>query len=323
MQKKQLMHYKPAYEDGQLLLADDFIREQRYHAHSLHRHALELHGVGVVRGLEVARASDSSISVGPGLAIDARGRQVVLSNAEVLDLQSAHAAGRMAVTLGYRTERQAEGEHGREIGCYAVLRASAGIEEGDVVLAILQLDDHGRLPADGVSLVERRLLHRVPPGSVTIESLHDALRVGWLRMPFRPTVMPQDQADAQPPFRIGPTESVAHKEIDGKPNTRGAAGTMAILMPPQARRIHRLRIAGAANDKKIWVELFRGGWDADKKEHVAQSLLKREIRGGAYDETFEIPPEHRELDHETGTLSMDLRSEGFAKVSLVAVQISY
>jgi hypothetical protein len=73
MQKKQLMHHKPAYENGQLLLADDFIREQRYHAHSLNRHALELHGVGVVRGLEVARASDSSISVNPGVAIDAAG----------------------------------------------------------------------------------------------------------------------------------------------------------------------------------------------------------------------------------------------------------
>ena len=49
MDKKQLIAQKPAYRNGQLLLADDFIAEQRYHIHAGRRHSLNLHGWGVVR----------------------------------------------------------------------------------------------------------------------------------------------------------------------------------------------------------------------------------------------------------------------------------
>ena len=324
MHKKQLMHYKPAYENGQLLLADDFIREQQHHADALRRHSLELHGVGVVRGLEVARASDSAVSVSPGVAIDGRGRQVVLHTAEVLELQGASASGQMAVTLGYRTEREGpDGGHGREIGCHALVRVAAGIEEGDLVLATLRLDERGRLAADGVSGYGRRELPRVAPASVLLDSLHPSLRTGWLRMPFRPTVIPQDQKDAQPPFRIGPTMSVAHKEIDGKPNTRGAGGTMAVMLPPHATHIHKFRVAGNANEKKIRVELFKGGWDGKSMQHVAVKLVEREFSDSPYDQVFDIPQELGGIDPEGSTLSMELRSAGYAEVSLVAMQVSY
>jgi hypothetical protein len=330
MQKMQLMHYKPAYENGQLLLEDDFIREQRYHAHALNRHRLHLHGVGVVFGLEVARASDTSVSVSPGVAIDAKGREVVLSKGDVLDVQGQQGSARLSVTLGYRSQRQpGDGQHDHEIGCYAVLRLASGNEEGDIVLATVQLDDRGRLGADAVSDEGRRALPRLPPRSVTLASFADELRVGWLRMPFRPTTLPQDtEGGVPPPFRVGPTEAVTHeklKDSQGKeaPNTRGGGGTMALLLPPHANHIHQFRIAGRLNEKKLRVQMFKGGWDPKDKKHVAIRLFDREISGGPYDQSIPIPQEHVVLDPEYSTLSLDIRSDGQASVSLVAIQVAY
>jgi hypothetical protein len=325
MQKKQLMTRKIAYEHGQLLLADDFIGEQQYHTHARYRHSVNLHGTGVVRGLEVTRAGDHSVSVSPGFAVDGKGREIELREAEVLELQGLQADASVSVTLGYRTERQdKDHEHDRTIDCYAVLRVASGVDEGDIVLATLQLDGQGRLGPQGIGTQARqRYRTLIAPGSVTASSLDDTLRKGWLRMPFRPIAIPQDQSDAQPPFRVGPTETVAHKELDNKPNTRGAGGTMAILLPPQARCIHSLRVAGSANEKKITVELFKGGWDAQRKKHVAVQLLKHEISEGAYDETVPIPQEHAEVHLESSTLSLELRSQGYARVSLIAIELSY
>lgn len=325
MHKKQLLTRKPAYEHGQLLLADDFIAEQQYHAHARYRHSLNLHGSGVVQGLDVTRAGDNSLSVSPGFAIDGKGREIELRQGEVLELQGLQAGGLVSVTLGYRTERNdKDREHANTIDCYAVLRVSSGIDEGDLLLASVQLDDRARLGPNAISTAGRHRFHTsVAPGSVTAAALDDHLRKGWLRMPFRPIIIPQDQAGAPPPFRVGPTETVAHKEIDKQPNTRGAGGTMAILLPPQATRIHRLRVAGSANEKKLTVELFKGGWDPQHRKHVAVSLLKHEIGEGAYDETLRIPDEHADVHLECSTLSLELRSEGYARVSLIAVEVSY
>ena len=209
-------------------------------------------------------------------------------------------------------------------GRFAVLRVAGGIEEGDVLLATVQLDDHGRIGPQAIGTAGRhRYRTPVAPGSIGADALDDHLRRGWLKSPFRPIALPQDQADAQPPFRVGPTETVAHKELEEKPNTRGAAGTMAIQLPPQALHIHRLRVAGAANEKKIRLELFKGGWDPENRKHVAVSLLRHEIREGAFDETLEIPGENADVHLECSTLSLELRAEGYARVSLIAVEVSY
>jgi hypothetical protein len=325
MHKKQLMTRKPAYSHGQLLLADDFIAEQQYHVHALRRHSMNMHGFGVVRGLEVTRASDNALRVSAGFAIDGKGREVDLREAEVLELQGLSAGAQVSVTLGFRTERQGKDrEPDKTIDCFAVLRVSSGIEEGDTVLATVQLDDQARVGPNSISTAGRHRYHPlIAPGSVGAAALDEHLRKGWLKTPFRPIALPQDQADAQPPFRVGPTETAAHKEIDKQPNTHGAAGTMAILLPPQAARIHRLRVAGAANEKKIRVELFKGGWDPKNRKHVAVSLLKHEIRDGPFDETLPIPEEHADVHLECSTLSLELRAEGYARVSLIAVEVSY
>ncbi|MCK7494835.1 MAG: ATP-binding protein [Comamonadaceae bacterium] len=186
MSKKQLIEHKPAYRDGQLLLAEDFIAEQRLHIRRLDRHNLNLHGWGVVRGLDVARTGDAAVQVGPGYAIDGRGREIELREPATLDWQGAQPRAVLTVTVGLRTEGHDDAQQ-RAIACVAVLRVGAGIEEHDVPLATLRLDDRGRLAPDGLDSGGRRSLQ--------------AAHVGWLRTPFRPIRIPEDQKDAPPPFR--------------------------------------------------------------------------------------------------------------------------
>lgn len=320
MRKKQLIAERPAYYDGELLLAEDFIAEQRYHLRAARRHSLNLHGWGVVRGLEVTRADDSSIFISPGYAIDGRGNEIELREAERLELQGVQAHAVLAVSAGYRKEGS-DGERRddkRAIECYAVLRIAAGIDEQDVPLATLRLDERARLPADGIDTTGRRSLQ--------------ALRKGWLRMPFRPTRVPEDQKDTQPPFRVGATQAVAHRVLEGKDNTRGAAGTMAIVLPPQVTGIHSLRVAGAANDKHVSIVLFKALWDKNRmalsksevvKEVVEGKVVKDKPEAGAFDRTWTIAAEHVEVDPVCSTLSLSIRTDAYAAISLVALEVSY
>lgn len=100
---------------------------------------------------------------------------------------------------------------------------------------------------------------------------------------------------------------------------------MAILLPPGVTRVHRLRVAGESNEKKLTVALYRGGWNPAAKKHVgkedADRLLSEQISGGPYDEMYEIADGN--LDAESSTLSIEIRSTAYCSVSLVAVEVSY
>ena len=77
---------RPNYLDGQLLLKDDFLEEQKYHIDARRRHNLVMHDWGVVRGLAVTRAHDKSVRIGPGAAIDESGREIIVDDYNVVDL---------------------------------------------------------------------------------------------------------------------------------------------------------------------------------------------------------------------------------------------
>ena len=314
MHKKQSIAQKPAYRNGQLLLADDFISEQRFHIHAARRHSLSLHGWGVVRGLEVTRVDDSAIAVSPGYAIDGRGREIEVREAERLELQGVQANAGLTVSVGYRTEgHEADREGDRTIECYAVLRVAGGIEEHDVLLATLQLDDRARLGPDGIGTATRRSLQVV--------------HRGWLRTPFRPTRIPEDQENTQPPFRVGATQAVAHRKLDGKDNLNGAGGTMAIVLPPQVTAVHSLRVAGAANDKHVSIVLFKALWDAKKmalaKSKLVNEVVEGKVDAGAFDKKWTIAAEHVDIDPVLSTLSLSIRCDAYAEISLVALEVSY
>jgi len=165
-------------------------------------------------------------------------------------------------------------------------------------------------------------------GSEPAYGIGKNLKKGWLRMPFRPTAIPPSKnTEPPPPFRVGATETRAHTEFEGTSNTRGAAGTMAIPLPPGISHIHRLRVAGHDNAGKIDITLYRGGWNPDTHEHVGSKddktskLVEECIENkGPYDKTYEI--KEGDLDLECSTVSIDVRSTGYCMVSLVAVEIS-
>ena len=325
MRKKQLISKKPAYFHGQLLDKDDFIDEQKYHINERANHSVNLHGWGVVRGLDVTAAGDSSITISAGYAVDGKGREISIGQSETLELSAFPPSSLLQITVSYETEQPSKDQ--QRIDCYGVLAASTGVEEAAVVLATVQLDSRGKLKADSISTSTRRQIRtQISPGSVNAETLDPALRKGWLRVPFRPIAIPHDQENYQPPFRVGITEARAHKKNDdGSDNTKGAGGTMAVPLPPGVTQLHRLRIAGEANEKKLTVALYRGGWNPDNKKHVGKEevdrLLSEQISGGPYDKTYEIAQGH--LDAELSTLSVEIRGTAYCAISLIALEISY
>lgn len=66
------------YSVGMLLTASDFEAEQEYHRQLRYLHNRLLHGYGTVAGLEVV-IEGTTVHVSPGLAIDERGREIVVT----------------------------------------------------------------------------------------------------------------------------------------------------------------------------------------------------------------------------------------------------
>jgi hypothetical protein len=331
MNRKLAIAHRPAYYDGQLLQADDFIDEQRYHIHAQRRHATELHGVGVVRGLQVSAAGEHAVAVGPGFAVDGRGREIELPQGVQLDLSGAAPLSRLRILLSHRDDQEAEREHRHRIASWAVVSAreardDAGDDGDGLLLATVQLDAQGRIGANAIdTAVMRRLRTMLAPGSVGIDALDDSLRRGWLRLPFRGTVMvggPDGEGDAlPPPFRIGTTEARSPSSTDKKAGNPGAGGTMAIPIPLGAVRVLRLRLAGSTNAGGIRFHLVRGGYDPATGKHLRHMLVDASIEGQPYNKLFDIAD--GVLDPEYHTLALWLHGLEQTTVSLVAIEFSY
>lgn len=75
----------PNYHFGMLLGVEDFRAEQGYHTGRLRRHQRVLHGAGVAAGFPVT-FDEPEIRVGPGHAVDALGRDLVLDAAQCVSL---------------------------------------------------------------------------------------------------------------------------------------------------------------------------------------------------------------------------------------------
>jgi hypothetical protein len=73
------------YFFGQMLGVDDFQSEQDYFVGKHRRHDRFLHGWGVVCGLGVSGGTGDMVTVEPGLAIDPRGREIVVPERRQVD----------------------------------------------------------------------------------------------------------------------------------------------------------------------------------------------------------------------------------------------
>jgi len=326
MHKRQKIGVRPAYFDGQLLQAEDFIAEQRFHILARRRHTAALHGWGVVRGLEVRPSGDASITVQPGFAVDRQGRELEIEQPMTLELSGFAPQSRLRIALEYGQEAETERQHRNRIESRAVLSASDDPDDPDtLLLATLQLDGEGRVNVRTLdTTTARRMRTPITGGSVGISALDDSLRLGWLRLPLRGMPLergPNGEDAIPPPFRIGTTEARSHSTWLGEPNHKGAGGTMAIPIPMGASRVLRLRMAGTENDGGIDFHLVRGGFDADARRHDRKILLEKSITGRPYNEVYAI--DDGVLDPEYHTLSLWVHGLAKVAVSLVALQFSY
>jgi hypothetical protein len=300
------MEKRPSYYYGQLLLAEDFLAEQSYHVDARRRHNLNLHGWGVVWGLEVERAGGASLRLRPGFAIDREGHEILIEKAEVLDL--GDFPGGVTVELSLSYEERGEKQDKRH-ECSAVVTVSEPSPENTGVhLAAVRLDDDGQVQADAIDYSATRFLRR-----------------GWVRMPFRPAPLaniPEGEHEIPPPFRVGATEALSPRPSKNGEEDRGAAGTMPLLIPSNAREVTGFRIAGERNEGEISFSLVVGGWDPESDKHVRRDVLREVIPAGSpYRRDYPFTGVH--LDPGFSTLSLWLRASRRAAVSLVAVEFSY
>lgn len=95
------------YFDGQFLVVQDFVDEQKYHIDRQRRQTRLLRTSGILEGLQVTQASDSaesvSVEVAPGTAIDLKGRAIILSEKHVVDL-TEHIGTTVTLAIAYLEE---------------------------------------------------------------------------------------------------------------------------------------------------------------------------------------------------------------------------
>ncbi|MGK7899312.1 MAG: hypothetical protein AB4372_38275 [Xenococcus sp. (in: cyanobacteria)] len=97
---------RPNYFTSQFLVEADFNEEQTYHRDMRLRHNRSLHEWGVVEGLEVSSEGDKEIKVTKGMAIDEKGREIVIlpdsSLLETISLDGLDLNTTIELTIIYR-----------------------------------------------------------------------------------------------------------------------------------------------------------------------------------------------------------------------------
>ena len=92
---------RPRFFSGGLLTADDFTQEQQYDREKHRRHLQTMHGAGVVEGLRVTVGADgTTLTIEPGFAIDAAGRELCIDQTVVVAVP-AGTVSPAAVALYY------------------------------------------------------------------------------------------------------------------------------------------------------------------------------------------------------------------------------
>lgn len=99
------------YHFGMLLGVDDLDTDQAYHRGKHWLHQAWLHRDGVVWGYAVARHGERELRVGPGLALDCRGRELSLDQGMCIDLPEWFEAHRPEANLDHREGQPAFTAH--------------------------------------------------------------------------------------------------------------------------------------------------------------------------------------------------------------------
>ena len=327
---KRITRSRPSYFRGQLLDETDFHAEQKYQRDSWRLHLTKLHTWGVVDGLQVSLGGQGRVVVAPGLAIDSLGHEIELTAEVPVDLAGFASSDVVYVTLAHEEEpgelRQSEtGEPGAaRMTEYAVVSVGKSPGVGAAVtLARVKLSPGA--DEEAVSYAETTYASSlIAPGRIGYRELEPQLQSGWVRLPFKPFAI-----DKQPAFLIGPTEA--------KSGEGGAAGSMAIPVPPGVTQVNRFRLAGEKNDGDISVEFFRCGWDPKENDHEYTPVHSGKFNAKSSDvvpakgkSDSKIPGAFKytgtvntDIDPEYHALSVVITASARSLISLVAVEFAF
>jgi len=95
------------YYNGQRLEASDFKTEQDYHIRTKRWLNKSLYSAGIARGLDVRPITEGPkkdtpfVAVGPGLALDAEGREIILLEETIVEVQSYAGTDESTVVGNY------------------------------------------------------------------------------------------------------------------------------------------------------------------------------------------------------------------------------
>lgn len=307
------------YFDHQFLKVHDFQAEQDYHVEMRRRHNRLLHGWGVVEGLEVRQKSQREITIEPGMAIDNKGREIVISGPLTCQLVSVERNTHVFITLTYEetwdeVDRYSSGgidDHTRVSESHKIEERKDAVRDGSVItLARVHLNENGhilRVETNVRKLVATR-------GSA----------VGWVRLSFKPVRMEV--------LRVG-EHLVRPKEWDPSIEfivdvgsaycgDKGARGTMQIPVPPGASRVTHFRICGTTQ-RRLELEWVRAGWNSDESRADHKTLVKRVLDRAAerehFDERVAVEDELQRLT-DSHSLAISVVAEGTTTIWLVAAR---
>ncbi len=139
---------------GRLLTAEDLQAEQEYHRTMRYLHN-RMHGYGIADGLDV-RVDGAGIHVGPGLAVDPLGRELVVTEPRCLasDPVASRAWTHLVLTWAEVPEGLSPGTGGDPVALYLAEVPALGLVAPDtaprdaVPLARLRRRWRGRLVCD-------------------------------------------------------------------------------------------------------------------------------------------------------------------------------
>jgi len=171
---------RPRYFDHQFLKVEDFTLETEYHLDMRRRHNRDLHTPGVADGLTVAGSSGAtSVTVAPGVALDAQGREIVLVDPRTVSLPTGVTSAQVYIVYDEEETDQvtAAGVTGNRRFSEdpaVVVSPPAAVPPDGILLATLALNN-GQLTAPPNNAV------RQPAASVVMDDL-----------PLRSLVLRQD-----------------------------------------------------------------------------------------------------------------------------------
>ena len=160
--KKMLANYplkrlKPV--DGLAITADIWNEAHEYHRLQLQYHDLLRHGPGIIAGLEVIASDppDSSVYILPGMALDARGELIVLTEPAAFDF--GQTQGPLYLLLSYAEGRPEQDAEGGPLYIHAQFSVEAlATHSGDQFIELARVHRNGDKPVTAAASFE------FPPG---------------------------------------------------------------------------------------------------------------------------------------------------------------